>query len=41
VEVLWGDTNRVLASSELQVVQEVPEAGIMKRLWHHLLLSLD
>ncbi|MEY2993647.1 MAG: hypothetical protein RL357_582 [Pseudomonadota bacterium] len=41
VEVLWGDTNRVLGSSELQVVQEVPEAGIMKRLWHHLLLSLD
>jgi D-alanyl-D-alanine carboxypeptidase (penicillin-binding protein 5/6) len=41
VEVLWGDSDRVLGSGDLQVIQAVPEAGIMKRLWHHLLLSLD
>lgn len=41
VEVLWGDGDQVLTRGELKVIEAVPEAGLMKRLWHHLLLSLD
>ena len=41
VKVLWGGDDRVLSEVPLVATQAVERAGVMKRLWDRLLLSLD
>ncbi len=41
VKVVWGNDDRVLSEVPLVATQAVERAGVMKRLWDRLLLSLD